>query len=424
MKQLLLLIALLSVWGCSVDTRSTTTLPLRFGVLSDIHFGRPSAPDKVSRALTQIVGENPVAIFVVGDITTTCTAVEYNQAIEVFKNSVPPNIAVYFMMGNHDRTLDQTGHLFEQKTGQRPNQGVEIGGLPFITLSVEGGVSQVSGTDCYSPQTIEFLAEKLRLSAQGYPNMPIFVFAHIPPSRTVWGTYQGVDDMSSDALLPVLKQYRQVICFSGHTHYPVGDERSIHQRDFTTVNDGSSAYGCTPSDVDTELTDMMRPVGSEQVVEALLVTVQTNFDVEIKRLDTYRGNPIKDKWVIRAPHDGTQFVYTDARKGSTPLWGDQAQVSIDSTWISGCKFSFDQATSLDVVYAYDIKLVNSGTAEVEASYSIFSQFWSGAARPALLSWEAKGLTPLNTYIVQVRPRDSFGNIGAQIVSREFVTQVQ
>lgn len=419
MKELLfsILVAVMAV-GCVENTKQAQTTPIKFAVLSDVHFGRPDAQTKVDSALKVIVNENPAAIFVTGDITELCTAIEYNQAIEVFKRRVPAGVPVYFMMGNHDRTQDQTGFLFEQKTGQRPNQVAELNRCPFIMLSVEGGISVVKGDDCYSPATVEYLEEKLKLSASLYPSHPIFVFGHIPPSNTIWGTYDGVDDMSSAALLPLLKQYPQVIFFSGHTHYSIADERSIHQREFTTVNDGGSAYGCTLHDVDGDLADLLRPEGSEAVTEALIVSMDAQLNVTIKRLDTYRGKEIKKPWVIEAPHDGSKFVYTDSRQGYTPVWPQNAKIAVVRSGATAA-ITFDQAVCEDVVYNYHLDVVNVASGEVFASRRIFSQYWNGSDMPLELTWEVEKLALMQKYFVRIVALDSFGNKSQELKSANF-----
>ncbi len=47
---------------------------------------------------------------------------------------------------------------------------------------------------------------------------------------------------SNPRLAEDLKAYPQAILFSGHSHLNNNDDRSIHQRDFTSVNDGSMSY--------------------------------------------------------------------------------------------------------------------------------------------------------------------------------------
>lgn len=41
---------------------------------------------------------------------------------------------------------------------------------------------------------------------------------------------------------PILSKYPQAVVFSGHSHFPLGDPRSIHQNIYTSVNDGSTTY--------------------------------------------------------------------------------------------------------------------------------------------------------------------------------------
>ncbi|MFS0615796.1 hypothetical protein [Lederbergia ruris] len=69
-------------------------------------------------------------------------------------------------------------------------------------------------------------------------NKPIFVNVHQPISNTVMDGQQA----SNPNLNIDLKDYPQVITLSGHSHLNNNDDRSIHQKDFTSLNLGSMSY--------------------------------------------------------------------------------------------------------------------------------------------------------------------------------------
>ena len=78
-------------------------------------------------------------------------------------------------------------------------------------------------------------------STKDDPEKPIFVFLHQHIKDTVYGSQEwGTQD--SAKINAVLKEYPQVITFSGHSHYPLDDPRSIHQKDFTSVGTSSVSY--------------------------------------------------------------------------------------------------------------------------------------------------------------------------------------
>lgn len=390
--------------------------PVRFAVMSDVHFGVSTAISKVSKSLQTICQQTPKvdAIFVVGDVTNYGNEGQYNDLMSTYRTNVPSDIPVYFMMGNHDRYNDASGDLYKRIVNQPFNQYVEIKDFPFITLSVNS--TSNSGPSCYSSDTKDFLASKMVAANAKFPGKPIFVFYHVPVDGTVWGSYSP-DKWSSETLQSTMRTYKQAIGFSGHTHFPIRDERSIHQEYFTSINDGGNDYG----ELIVGMSDGIHPNGSDKVTEVLIVDVNTNLDVTVKKIDTYRGEEIKTPWVIEAPHDGSRFLYTSSRNGVTaPVFASGAKPSVDNVDAGGGDVTFPQATDNDLVYSYKVEILNDGGA-IEQTYKIFSQFWLGSLTPSTLKWSISGLMPGETYSVRVKGEDSYGMLSDAIISDKFTT---
>ena len=81
----------------------------------------------------------------------------------------------------------------------------------------------------YSDKQINWLKEEMAKAQKDDPEKPIFIFLHQHIKETVYGSHEwGTQD--SAKINAVLKEYPQVITFSGHSHYPLDDPRSIHQK--------------------------------------------------------------------------------------------------------------------------------------------------------------------------------------------------
>ena len=426
---LLILCAFLgrSLGSCNNERQPTPPTPgeqFRFAVVSDFHFGRTDATDKVIRTLKNIQSSGIAlgALVVVGDLTDAGSpaAASYDQAVRTVQANLP-NVPVMYLMGEQDRTTDPSAELFRSKTGQEPNQYLEVGGYPFVGVSVDG--SAPNGANCYASATKTFLADKLAFAAQKFPGKPIFVFYHIPVSSTVWGT-SIPNDFASSALESTMNLYPQAVAFSGHTHYPLGDERSVHQRKFTSINTSGNAYGLLPYGIETAPEDLYRPRGSAEVTEALIVSVDADHNVSIERLDTFYGTAIKTPWRVRAPHDGTQFTYTDARTGgAAPTFAPGAAVAVGNVGQYGCTVSFPQASDDDMVYSYRVDIVRTGTGKTVQTLRLGSQFWNTVHMPSSVSWNVTKLNAGVTYQVQVWAEDSWGQSSATpIASEPFTTR--
>jgi len=78
------------------------------------------------------------------------------------------------------------------------------------------------------------------LMAKCDPNKPFFYVQHPHPRDTVYGKCAwGMDDGSATRLL---SRFPQAVAFSGHSHEPLTNEKSIWQGAFTSVATGSLRY--------------------------------------------------------------------------------------------------------------------------------------------------------------------------------------
>jgi len=423
---LLLLIACIS-YGQEKVTRSDALLPvanikndtprefLRFAVISDIHFGSATgegAMVKVPKALKNLTGKDkPDAIFIVGDLTDSGTSGQYDQLLTVFNNkaNVPEGVAVYFMMGNHDHYSANAASLYESKLGQPLNQYIEIKDYPFITISMDGR----SNTGAYNQSTRDFLSAKLAEAAAKFPGKPIFVFTHVPPRNTCYGSSSS-EGWGSDALLSILNQYPQVVIFSGHSHFSLGDPRSIHQDKFTSVNDGGATY----SEVESGVVNVgIHPEAYSNITEGLIVGVLENGDVKLERWDTYRNEEILPAWLIEAPFDGNNFSYKGRNGLPAPVFSEEAKPEVDVRELS-YTVTFPQATDNEVVFRYLVEILEND--RVITSFRKFSQFYLNSQMPQKLSVDfAYSYATEKTFVARVTAIDSYNNYSNPIESEPF-----
>jgi Icc-related predicted phosphoesterase len=406
---------------------------LRFAVISDTHFENnrgEGAKVKVPKALKNLLGHKPLvdAIFVVGDLTDRGRLEEYDQLISTFNNKelIPDGVAVYFMMGfNHDKSpssnakepvkdiLGQTAtnaqKNFLEKVKKPLQQYIEIKNYPFILLS-EGG----SNPSPYNNEVKKFLEQHLVAAAKKYPNKPVFVFTHVPPLNTCYGSWKH-EGWGTDIFTPVLSRYPQAVVFSGHSHFPIGDPRSIYQEKFTTINDGSTTYG----EVERGILNIgIHPENCNKVTEGLIVNMLKNGDVEIERWDTYRNEEILPRWTINAPHDGSKFHYTKDRNGlPAPEFEKETQPVISDITSNSCKVTFQQATDNDVVQRYLVEILDGE--KVIASFRKFSQFYLNSEMPKNLSVTFNNLPPQKTLTAKITAIDSYNNKSKPIQSKTF-----
>lgn len=412
--------------------------PLSFAVIADTHLGSTvgeGAMVKVPRALKNISSHGSLdALVVAGDLTNNGERNEYDQLVQVFSdnsNYIYPVDQFMFMMGNHDNRGISAKSLY-QKSLSTFNAGERyplhsycvIKGCPFITISMFSRDNHdigdpSAGTEAYPDDTIEWLQQKMAAAQKDCPGKPIFVFTHMPPKSTSLGSWieQGNGEAWSMGVLnPVLNKYPQSIVFVGHTHYPIGDPRSIHQgadngsehqNFYTVINVGSTNYCEIPAGI---VDDGVTPEGYENVTEGVIVTELPNGDIEVRRYDTRINEEISpaDRWIVKAPFDGSQFVYAGYDGMTAPEFHEGAVLDLDVS-ADAVTVTFPQAADNDCVFRYGITVTDVLSGSQVDSASVFSLFYLNSEMPRSLSHTVEGLESGKEYRIEVIAYDSYEN---------------
>ena len=452
-KSIFLCLTLLALLlGNSVKAQDNE--PLTFGVISDIHFGNGMGVGpmvKVPQALKNLTSQGKLDVLaVVGDLANSGSASEYEQLVGVFQdeaNFTTPVGSFLFMMGNHDN-FNSNGKANYQEGLKAFNGGEPypfhiykvVKGYPFITISEFSGDSNdtgsaAAGNNAYPAESIAFLEQSLERASQECPGKPIFVFTHVPPRWTVYGAWPEFENGSAwcmKVLNPVLNRYPQAVVFAGHSHYPLGDPRSIHQgvnpqssrqNYYTVINTASTTYSeVAPG----EVTAGIHPENYADITEGLILTELPNGDIEVRRYDTFRNTEIgaDARWVLKAPFDGSMFQYGDLRDaddnpdnrplrdgGTAPVFADGAALSVKTSAFRAV-LSIPQATDDECVFRYRIRVSKGGL--VIAEKYVFSQHYLNGDMPQTLHYSINALEASADYAVEVVAMDSYGNMSAPL----------
>ena len=420
---------------------------LVFAVISDVHVGNNSGAGykvKIPQALQHLTGYGKLdAMAVVGDLTDNGRTGQYQEFVQYFgseQNILNPIDNFLFMMGNHDN-YDSNGQS-NYKSGLKSFNGnrsypldqyVLIKGYPFITISQRGSANNddnvSNGTTSYPSTVVNTLKRYLKQAVADAPGKPIFIFTHVAPRWTCyssWGDLEGAA-WAMKVLNPVLNDYPQAVVFCGHSHYPLGDPRSIHQganpnstrnNYYTVINTASTTYSeINPGAVNAGI----HPEGYAYVTEGMILVEQPNGDIEIRRYDTYRNVEIdpEHRWVLKAPFDGSQFQYADIRDKDdnpnnvplrdglpAPAFYKSAELTLD-VYPEDVKITFPQATDNECVFRYKVRILN-GETEVQSAF-VFSQFYLTTDMPQTLSYTVEGLAGGTKYTAEVTAYDSWDN---------------
>lgn len=292
-KLIAALYTLLSVFGGGVAFKEATpvapedfTPVVRFAVCSDVHLSGEEDQEEarrfeklfdVSYAYAESQPYNALdAVVVAGDMTNDGLPEQYRVFNGVADKKLREGTQFLVCTGNHeyiayrDEDASVGAKVFREMMGHDTETSTVINGYHFILCSY-----------CDDGKTfrdkMRWLDGEMKAAVADTGDKPIFVFQHPGPFATVYGSVNW-----GDASIPtVMLKYPQAVNFSGHSHYPVNDPRSIWQGGYTALGCGTLSY------FETELDGIAGnfPYETEQAAQFYIVEADADGNVRIKLYD-------------------------------------------------------------------------------------------------------------------------------------------
>ena len=344
-------------------------------VCSDVHYkdGYTVERDRMKHAIEKSYElaskdeyKNLDAIYVVGDFANRGTPEQMiafkNTLDECVKEGTYVNLSVASHEFGHDG-VDGAKQRLKDIFSLEPNTHKVINGFHFISLSCS------AHCDYYEPE-IEFAANALKEAAEDDHKKPIFFFQHPHISDTVYGSINWGDD----ALYPTLCSYPQVIDFSGHSHAPINDPRSIHQKHFTSLGTGTLSY--FENDEFDKWYGTCFP-GKELAAQMLIVEADENGRVRVYPYDLITDNFFPFVWKIDEPWNPKSFTYTDERykTDAAPYFEPNASAVVSGITEDGFTVTFDQAViEKEYVNDYNVYVLREDDT-VAALKNVWSEYY-------------------------------------------------
>lgn len=380
-----------TVWSVPIDTTVVRlSLPdtvLRVGILSDAQFPENdellslghfpvvmNGPKHILRALNYFKQEKVNLMIFNGDMVNAANGenayLTYNKLLNyVFgkdKNDWP---LLIYPMGNHEFYGHDAEAVFERHVGLPLNTHYVLNGIHFISVSCSdsrGG---------YSPQRLEYLRKHLVMADCEKGDRPIVVISHMP--FDVDGFCGGKwDSPQSEEMYRILSDYPQIVYLSGHSHYPIFDEKSFLQRDFTMVNTGSTSYFDLDWNEKNGRLDMNQPneylnphligifsqadiVGRDEVNHGWIMTIDSRDGKStLQRVDYNLQRPF-GRPIVLSTYEKESFRYTNEgwhRMAAVPFFGRSTTVEVFVSEQHEVDICFDAADNRVLVKQYEMEI--------------------------------------------------------------------
>ncbi|MGI2747703.1 LamG-like jellyroll fold domain-containing protein [Bacillus cytotoxicus] len=404
------------------EVKKTEGKKLVFPVVSDVHIKNSGTDDifRWKRAIEQLntLAPKQDAFVIVGDFTDTGSVEQYNRFMQVYNQYANKDAVRMNSLGNHDYwnglSAEKAQKRFLEKTGMESIYYHKVvKGYHFLVLSPEDGTTH----GFYSDKQINWLKEEMVKAKNDDPEKPIFVFLHQHIKDTVYGS-QDWGTKDSAKINDVLKEYLQAITFSGHSHYPLDDPRSIHQKEFTSVGTASISY----MEVEGGKVQGNIPPGARELSQGLLVEVDDQ-EVTIHRRDFHTNSWTGEPWKIQLPAKKDTFKYVENRDQDKPSFEQDEKLMVSNITENSATVTFPQATDHLLVHSYRLQAREKETGEIKNKLLAFSEFYRDPV-PKELTFTLAGLDGGKTYNVEVVAIDSFGNESERPLSAEITTKTE
>ena len=385
---------------------------LRFSVASDVHIEDDEKSIKEEERLAKLFeisykrsesnatnyNKLDAALFV-GDFTNLGTLVSMQKFKRIIDDNIKNETELVVSLGNHEFFSDGDAVIgrYKEVFNKEVDEHFKINGFHFIKLSPNG--------EYFSDDKVNWLKKELSIASKDTPSLPIFVMQHQHIRNTVYGSTAW----SVDNLYDVLKDYPQVVDFSGHSHFPIIDERSLWQGDFTAIGTGTLSY--TEMGLNGVANEYIFPYGEEGDYKYLVPSGERDYAVfqivEVDRLGNIRligydliSNTELFTRYIYTPHLKDSFITNDMKKEESSILefkvGSEIKVINED----------DETTSLLIPQAECMNSIESYRADIYENGVLKNNCYA-----------------LSGYIINPTPKDIKIRLGKLDITKEYIVKV-
>ncbi len=334
------------------ETPEDFTPEIRLIVFTDTHNENENVSDAIDTAYALFDNDSVYAgvdaFFGLGDFSSIGTEPDYQAYVDTLKEHVREETVCINVLGNHEFKADDYKELFEKYFPHSLDTVTQINGFTCIAFSGERSLTEWT----YTPKSLKWLSDEIHKAEASSGNKPVFVFQHPHPFGTVYGS----TIWCTPQLNPVFAGHSKVINFSGHSHFPFNDPRSINQTSYTSVGVGAMAR----FELDKNYIVGQHPEGYEDAAQFCVVEADSSGAVRLRGYDLLSDTYFCD-YYIENINDPDTFAYTYKNMKAhdkTPVFAADAKADVSVTENGDYRVSFTEAQAAEgyIVHSYEVSV--------------------------------------------------------------------
>ena len=351
------------LWGGVQTARGSVTqaLPVvaadfvptvRIIAFTDTHNENENVADAVDTAYAMFDNDSTYAgvdaFFGLGDFTSVGGEDDFKNYAAVLNEHVREETVCINVLGNHEMKAADAEELFVKYFGHDTNTVTDVNGFTCIGFSGERSLTEWT----FTPSSLAWLNGEIHAAEETAGDKPILVFQHPHPFGTVYGSSLWC----TPQLNPVFAGHSKVINFSGHSHFPMNDPRSINQTTYTSVGVGAMAR----FELDKNYIVGQHPERYEDAAQFCVIEADDNGRVRIRGYDLLTDSYFCD-YFIENVNDRDTFAYTYKNMkahDAVPVFPENKQAMAERNEDGSCRVRFTEASAADgfIVHEYIVKI--------------------------------------------------------------------
>lgn len=341
-----------SVYNMLPETPADFKPEIRLIVFTDTHNENENVADAIDTAY-KLFDEDKTyagvdAFYCLGDISSIGGGNDYEAYSNTLKEHVRKDTHCCTILGNHElKNKADYKNLYHQYLGEDLDTVTEINGFSCIAFSGERSLTEWT----FTPKSLKWLDNAIDEAEEKANGKPVFVFQHSHPFGTVYGSSVWCDPQIN----VILNGNTNIVDFSGHSHFPLNDPRSINQASYTAVGCGAMAR----FELDNNYIVGQHPDGYEDAAQMCVVEADSDGSVRIRGYDLLSDTYFCDYYIDNV-NEKSEFPYTyknvkahDAEPRFEQDTKARAFKNENGDWV----ISFDEATAAEGYIVHDYKVI-------------------------------------------------------------------